>query len=468
MAGTESTGTMRAIPEIATALLLSSCVSSSAGFAHVQSSVGSPIAQELRVLEEGDAGPRVRELLARPLDAETAVRIALLSNPEVQASLAQLGVARGAVWSASLLPNPEVDVSFYLNDEVELEGELLFDLAALVRVPLARQAAEAELRAEAASAALSILELSYRTRVAFLRYQADRRAFEVLSTVVEASRASWEAALILRDAGNITALEVSQEESLYQEARLALTDAELRLLDSREALNVRMGLYGEETEWEAEDALPDPPAGEISLDRLEARAIEASVQLNAVRDRMRAAGQQLAVAQATGALPTLRAGLAFRREDQEWTVGPALRVGLPIFGQNQGAIVTQGARFEMLERQYQARAIELRSLVRRARNRMVIARERERFLRETLLPLRQRVVEETVVQHNAMNANVFQVLTARRAQLESALDHVEAVREYWTARAALEQLLAGGWVELEEVGPARVPSATYESPELGR
>lgn len=463
---------MRITRLVAVALvMLPGCVSSSAGLDRVRTAIGPTYARELRTLEEsaGTADGRVRELLARPLDAETAVRVALLSNPEVQASLAEIGIARGDLWSASLLPNPQVDVSIYLGDgEVELEGDLLFDLAGMLRTPLSRQAAESALAAEAAESALEILELAYRTRVAFVRYQAARRARDVLQTVVEASRASWEAALILRDAGNITALEASQEEALYQDARLALTDAELRFLEAREQLNARMGLYGPETEWEAQDELPAPPEEEFALDRLEARAVEANVALGVVRDRMRAAGQQLAVAQTTAALPTLRAGVAVRREDQAWTFGPALVVDLPVFGQNQGGLVTQEARFAVLEQQYAARAIQLRSLVRRARNRMVIARERERFLRETLLPLRQRVVSETMEQHNAMNASVFQVLAARRAQLESALEHVEALRQYWTARAALEQLLAGGWVELDEVGPAMVPSSAYESPQFGR
>lgn len=462
---------IRRLAAVVALVLLPGCVSSNAGLARVRTAVGPTYARELRTLEEsaGTAGGRVRELLARPLDAETAVRVALLSNPEVQASLAEIGIARGDLWSASLLPNPQVDASIYLDDgDVALEGELLFDLAGMLRTPLSRRAAEAALAAEAAEAALEILELAYETRVAFVRYQAARRARDVLQTVVEASRASWEAALILRDAGNITALETSQEEALYQDARLALTDAELRLLESREQLNARMGLYGPATGWEAEDGLPAPPGEQLALDRLEARAIEASVALGVVRDRMRAVGQQLAVAQTTAALPTLRAGVAVRREDQAWSFGPALVIGLPVFGQNQGALVMQEARFAVLEQQYAARAIQLRSLVRRARNRMVIARERERFLRETLLPLRQRVVSETVEQHNAMNASVFQVLAARRAQLESALEHVEALREYWTARAALEQLLAGGWVELDEVRPAMVPGAAYESPEFGR
>ena len=456
---------MRTTLSVIALFVASGCVSSSAGLDRVQAALGPSLARDL---EASGADARVRELLARPLDAEAAVRVALLSSPDVQASLARIGIARGQLLSASLLPNPTADAAIYLADEVEMEGALLFDLTGMLRTPLGRHAAEADLDAEAAAAALSVLEHAYATRVAFVRYQADRRTREVLQTVVEASRASWEAAQILRDAGNITALEVSQEEALYQEARLALTAAELEVLESREALNVRMGRYGEGTEWEAEPPLPAPPDEAPSLERLEARAVAASIALAWLRDRMRAAGQRVVLARTASALPAIRAGVALRREDQEWSAGPALEVTLPIFGQGQGALMTQEARFGVLEQEYAARAIRLRALVRRARNRMVIARERERFLRETLMPLRQRVVAETVTQQNAMNASVFQILAARRAELASALDHVEASRDYWAARAALDQLLAGGWVELDEAREVTMPGETYERPALGR
>lgn len=436
---------------------LAGCVASRAGFDRVRTDVGPSLARELP-MGDVDGDRQVRALLARPLDADAAVRVALLTNPEVRALLAEVGVARGELFRASVLPNPRAEAEVYFGDDgVGFEGTLLLDLGGMLRTPLGRAVAEAELAAEAADAALAILRIAYEARIAFVRYQASEQTRALLQTVVEASRASYDAAQMLRDAGNATALAVSQEEALYQEARLALANAELALLEAREQLTVRMGLHGEQTEWEAEPTLPAPPETELELARLEARAVDASVALGAVRERMHAVSQQMVVATSAAVLPSIRAGVAVRREEQVWSVGPAMEVALPVFGGGVGALQTEAARFAVLEQRYAARAIALRSLVRRARNRMVVARERERFLRETLLPLRQRIVEETMEQHNAMNASIFQLLLARRAQLESALEHVAALHAYWTARAALEQLLAGGWVELDEVRVTSMP-----------
>jgi cobalt-zinc-cadmium efflux system outer membrane protein len=44
---------------------------------------------------------------------------------------------------------------------------------------------------------------------------------------------------------------------------------------------------------------------------------------------------------------------------------------------------------------------------------------------------------------NAMNLGVFQLMQAKRDQIEAARAYVQALREYWTARAEVDQLLAG-------------------------
>jgi len=61
-------------------------------------------------------------------------------------------------------------------------------------------------------------------------------------------------------------------------------------------------------------------------------------------------------------------------------------------------------------------------------------------------------VEETLRQYNAMSSTPFAVLEARRAELETELAGIDAARDYWLARSALDQILVGGEVDL---GPSR-------------
>jgi cobalt-zinc-cadmium efflux system outer membrane protein len=49
-----------------------------------------------------------------------------------------------------------------------------------------------------------------------------------------------------------------------------------------------------------------------------------------------------------------------------------------------------------------------------------------------------------------MAVGVFQLLSARRDQVETGRAYVETLRDYWVARAELEQLLAGRFTRPSE------------------
>jgi hypothetical protein len=85
----------------------------------------------------------------------------------------------------------------------------------------------------------------------------------------------------------------------------------------------------------------------------------------------------------------------------------------------------------------------VRASVRAARNRAITTELLARRYREVLLPARERVFEQTLLQYNAMQLDVFRLLEARRDQIEAASDYLDALRDHWTARAALEQILVG-------------------------
>lgn len=42
-----------------------------------------------------------------------------------------------------------------------------------------------------------------------------------------------------------------------------------------------------------------------------------------------------------------------------------------------------------------------------------------------------------------MLTGLFQLLQARQAEIDTAREHIEALRDYWTARVALERALGG-------------------------
>jgi outer membrane protein TolC len=59
-------------------------------------------------------------------------------------------------------------------------------------------------------------------------------------------------------------------------------------------------------------------------------------------------------------------------------------------------------------------------------------------------PLASRIVHATLLEHNAMQADVLKVLEARRQLTEARLQRLGLYRAYWQARIELDHVLAGG------------------------
>ncbi|AKF03239.1 TolC family protein [Sandaracinus amylolyticus] len=395
-----------------------------------------------------DDEPAVRELLAQPLTMESAVRIALLNNRDLRAELYELGIARAQLVGAGLLPNPILEAEARIPEDqaepVQYDIGLAIDLTALVLAPLRAHAASARVEAARFRTAGAVLDLAYRVRLAFVRYQASAQTLELAQTALESFAASLEAARALYAAGNVRELDVAMEEAAYEQARIEVARAELEMLDDRERMNALLGLYGHDVTWEPAGRLPDPPRDVLDVDEaLERRAIESSLELAWTRAELEAVGRELGLARTVGLVPDVEIGVHAEFDEERWEVGPEVAIGLPIFSQGQGAVLAREAELESMRERYVGIAIAVRASARAARNRALTAELLARRTRESLLPARTRVFEQTLLLYNAMQLDVFRLLEARRDQIDAARQYIDALREYWQARATLDQVLAG-------------------------
>ncbi|UJR83701.1 TolC family protein [Sandaracinus amylolyticus] len=391
--------------------------------------------------------PHVRELLAQPLDAERAVRIALANNRDLRAAMYELGIARGALVQAGLLPNPTLEAEVrFPEDQVEppqYDVGIAIDITALILAPIRAEAAAARIDVVRYRTAGAVLDLAYRVRLAFFRYQASVQHLELMQTAQESYAASVTAARALHEAGNVRDLDVSIEEAALEQARIDTARAELELYDDRERLNVLMGLYGHEVSWEIAGRLADPPSEPLVLDELEPRAIETSLELAWTRAELEAIGRSLGLARAEGLVPDIAVGFHAEYDEERWEYGPEMAITFPFFSQGQGTVLSREAELESLRERYVALAVAVRASVRAARNRALTTELLAHRYREVLIPARTRVFEQTLRQYNAMQIDVFRLLQAKREQIDAARGYIEALREYWQARATLDQVLAG-------------------------
>ena len=390
---------------------------------------------------------RVRALAAAELSLDTAVEIALLENRRLQALYAELGFAQAEVLAAARLPNPLLHAELRFP---EGGGGTALDLGieqsflALLWMPLKKRMAAEAFEAAKLRLAGEALALATEVRVAFRRFQGSEQLVEVRGTSLEAAEASLELAQRLHEAGNIRDLDLDLERVQREEARVAVADAELAAIESRETLASLLGLYGAEAELRAAARLPELPSEAGSTAELEARAIAGSVELLALRHDIERLGARLELSSDLRLVPELELGVAAEREgDGHWEIGPSLALPIPPFSQGQPELRRARAELERLRATYLAEAIELRSRVRRAAARALALHARARFLGGVLLPLRQDVIDGFQLEYNAMQEGAFRLLVAKRDQLAAGAAYVATLTDYWVAQSELDGLLEG-------------------------
>jgi cobalt-zinc-cadmium efflux system outer membrane protein len=408
----------------------------------------------------------VRDMLQKELTAGEAVQIALLNNRGLQATYADLGVAQAEVVQAGLLKNPvfDGDVKFPLSGGgTKADLSVVQDFLDVLLIPLRKKVAQAAFESAKLRVTGAVLDLAARTRTAFYAHQAAEQTLELRRTVVAATGASYDLAQRLRRAGNITELDLAQERALYEQSKLDLSRAEVAVLDTRERLNVLMGLWGEQVTWRAAARLPDPPADEdVPTEGVERRAVERSLELAVARNEVEAAARTLGIRRSFGLLPEASLGAAAERENEGgWSVGPAFSLPIPLFDQGQAAAASAGAELARARERYAATAVEVRSAARAARNRLLATRSQANYYRQVLLPLRRQITEQTQLQYNAMQVGAFQLLQAKRDEVEAGVAYIEALRDYWVARAGLNQITSG---RLTDAGEAAMTSTSSASP----
>lgn len=386
----------------------------------------------------------VQDLLSRPLSAEAAAQVALLNNTGVRAAVEELGIAEAQLARARRMPNPSVEAALKFGpDSPEVELGAMLDLTELALLAVRSGAARSAVDAAKLSSVGAVLDLSFDTRRAFYGYQAAVEVVELRRTVVQAFNASADLAARLRRAGNITELDAASQRAFFEESRLQLQQAEQNAATAKERLNSLMGLWGRGVDWQAARRLPDRPTREPATDQLESLAIERSLDLAAAKHRFGAAARRANAALAQGILPELKAGVLAERDDSKWAVGPGVEVELPLFYQGQGEVGVAKAQMRQQQNLYTHTAVRIRAAARHAATRLAASGQAVQYYREVLMPLKQTVLDESQLQYNAMLIGAFQLLQAKRDQIETAAAYIQQLRDYWIARLDVEQLLAG-------------------------
>jgi cobalt-zinc-cadmium efflux system outer membrane protein len=386
-----------------------------------------------------------RALLQQELSADSAAQIALYNNPTLQATYERLGVAQAEVVQAGLLRNPRLSLHFGAHFGSpgldELVGSLTGAFLDLFLLPLKKKFAQAEFRRVKLEVADAVLATVDEVKQAFYTVQASTQLSRMRGLILDAQQAATELATRQHEAGNLSDLDLANEQALLVQARLDLLRAQSQLLADRERLTRLLGVWGA-GDYKVAPTLPAPPPVEPALADIERVALAQRLDLAAAREEVRTAAAALAVTKATRVIGGLDVGVqAHRDPDGPRTIGPTVDLELPIFDQKQAEVARLRALVRAAERRAEALAIAVRSEVRSARDRLLHARMTIEYYEKTLVPLRERIVKLSEEQYNAMLLGVYQLISAKQNEMNAYREYIEAVRDYWIARADLERAL---------------------------
>ena len=398
---------------------------------------------------------RVKELLAKPLGPTEAVQIALLNNPGLQASYADVGIAEADLVQASRWRGPTFSFArLRRGDEREYERSVFFDVLGLITIPLSVRGEEKRLQGAQSRAAGEALRVALHTRKAWFAAVAAQESAKYAEQVKDAAEASAELARRMAAVGNWSKLNQAREQAFYAEATAQLARARQQQLVAREQLARLMGLWGEDLAFELPERLPELPQAPREGGDLEAQALAQRVDVQAARRDAEALAASLGLTKTTRYISLLEFGLINNSETgQPSQRGWEVELSLPIFDFGKA----RTARAERLYMQAVNRAgeaaVQARSEVRESYGAYRTQFDLARHYRDEIVPLRKRISEEVLLRYNGMLMSVFELLADSREQVSAVNTYIETLRDFWLAESDLQMALTGR-------SPGTLPGAT--------
>lgn len=399
-------------------------------------------AQALRTTAEmASAKDQVSIRLRQPLTPDSAVEIALLNSPDLQARLAEVAIAEADLVQAGRLRNPSFSFSRRSNSEiVTIERAVMVNIASALVIPLAldiekRQFAQAQL-----TAATHIIQTAAAARQAFFRAVAAEERLRYFEQVRISTEASAELARRMQEAGNFSALQRMREQAFNADATTQLARAQHSALVERENLIRVLGLWGTQVEFTLPTRLPPLPGAPAVLPDAERIAVERRLDLQIARKRLESLEASLGLSRAVPFLSILESA-GYRNESnsgEPLESGYEIELQLPLFDWGDARIARSDAAYRQAVARALQVAIQARSEVRENYSSYRTAYDIARHYRDEIVPLRKRIAEENLLRYNGMLIGVFDLLADARQQIEGVNASIEALRDFWLAETALQ------------------------------
>ena len=435
------------------ALALSGCAtfSQDGGFGTVERTTRERAGQELRWArtdaDRDTIDKRVAELLGKPLSAADAVQVALLNNRGLQAAFFELGISESDLVQAGRLPNPRFAMlRARHHDDYKIEQALTINIFSLVTLPLAHEVEQRRFEQTQRQVALDVLGLAAETRKAYYIAVGAEESVRYMRKVRTVAEASAELARRMTQVGNWNKLQQAREQGFYADAALNVARADQAQVAARERLTRLLGLWGTQAQFKLPERLPDLPKAADELPNVEQIAMEQRLDLQAVRLETEALARNLGLTRATRFINVLEFGPARVLEgsrSEPYKKGYEIGFELPIFDWGTARVTKAESIYMQSVNRAAEAAINARSEVREAYRNSRVRYDMALHYRDEIVPIRKRIADENLLRYNGMLIGVFELLADARAQISSVNGYIEALRDFWIAKADLDMALIG-------------------------
>ena len=439
------------------------------GFDGVASSVQTATGQSSVLVttqaEARAAADETRGLVqGRTIDADTAVRVALINNKGLQAAYADLGLSVADLWQESLGVNPSVALSAQgIGPMRTVEGVLVANLIALTTRKRRLDVAETRVRQAQQVAIEETLRLAAEARRAWVEAAGAWGVVAQLNQSRVAADAAAELAGELGRTGAFNKAEQARNQVFYAELTGEIAQARLAAKLAKERLTRVLGLWGDAAAYEVPNGLPKLPSRLQEKNKIERLALANRADLKVDQLELEALAKSYGLTQATRYVSdlTLAGGLEYEREaeteeedgvetrnvTERYVPRGELEFEIPIFDSGQARMRRAELDYMRAANVLAQKAVEVRSEARAAYQAYRGTHDIARHYRDAVVPLRRAIEAEGVLTYNGMITNTFDLLADARARIGSLVQAENARRAFFLAEVDLTAAIYGGGME---------------------
>ncbi|WP_115228128.1 TolC family protein [Iodobacter fluviatilis] len=390
------------------------------------------------------------DLLQKPLDQNSAVHLALLNSPNVQAMLAQNWADAASAAQSGRITNPLFTFErVTLGSELELGRLLSFGLLDLLTLPQRYDIAQRRIGQAQLQLSLDTIEQVTQIRQVWVKAVAAQQSLAYAKQVFDTAEASAELARRLLAVGNYSRLAHAKQQIFYAESATQWAAAQHSALASREELVRVLGLNdAQAAQLQLPNKLPDLPKSPRSAEEISQLASKERLDIKLAKATFDASAKAQGL---NGLTSLIDIELGVRHDtvfdNAEGTKknrkGYEIALRLPLFDWGGGQRDAMNAQTLVAANRLEATVRAAGSNLRSSYSAYRTAYDMSRHYRDEVLPLRKVIAEENTLRYNGMLISVFELLADSREQISSVISAITAEQQFWLSDAALQAELMG-------------------------